>query len=272
MNTVLTVIVDNISDGIFEGEWGLCILAQYGDTKIMLDAGSSDLFAENMKRLGVDIADIDHAVLSHAHYDHANGMPRFFEENSRAKLYLRESAAPNCYAKKFIFKKYIGIPKEMLERYRDRIEFVSGDHRLCEGVYLIPHKTCGLENIGRSELMYQRKGRRYVPDDFSHEQSLVLDTDKGLVILNSCSHGGAVNIINEVARTFPDKHIHALVGGLHLFNKSEEIVRDVANAIDRTGIDYIYTGHCTKNRAYAVMKEVLKDRLFQLKCGLRIEI
>ena len=61
--TKLTVIVDNISSEDLCGEWGLSILVQYNDKKILVDAGSTDLFAENLKKLGFDIADIDYGVL-----------------------------------------------------------------------------------------------------------------------------------------------------------------------------------------------------------------
>ena len=81
--TKLTVIVDNISSEDLCGEWGLSILVQHNDKKILVDAGSTDLFAENLKKLGFDIKDIDYGVLSHAHYDHANGIPRFFKENEK---------------------------------------------------------------------------------------------------------------------------------------------------------------------------------------------
>ncbi|MCR5734157.1 MAG: MBL fold metallo-hydrolase [Lachnospiraceae bacterium] len=276
MKTKLTVIVDNKPDKGLQGEWGLCILCEYGDKKILLDAGASDLFAKNMKMLGLDIKDVDYAVLSHAHYDHANGMPEFFKENDKAKFYLRESTGENCYARKtflkFItFKKYIGIPRHVTGSYPDRIEYVSGDYELCDGAYLIPHKTPDLYKIGERELMFVRTKEGWKPDDFSHEQSLVLDTDKGLVILNSCSHGGAVNIINEVKSTFPDKKIYGLIGGFHLFNKSNDEIKTVAENILDTGIEYVCTGHCTKDRAYGIMKEVLNDRLTQLKAGLEME-
>lgn len=269
--TKLTVIVDNISSEDLCGEWGLSILVEYKEKKILVDAGSTDLFAQNLKKLGFDINDIDYGVLSHAHYDHANGIPRFFKDNSKAKFYFRETTAENCYAKKFIFKKYIGIPRHILTDYADRIEMVSGDYKLFDGAYLIPHKTEGLDAIGKRELMYKRTKKGWKPDDFSHEQSLVLDTDKGLVIINSCSHGGTVNIINEVKRTFPDKHVYALIGGFHLFNKSDEEIRRVSQEIEKTGIDYVCTGHCTKDRAYGIMKEILKDKVDQLKVGLVME-
>ena len=271
LNNKMTVIVDNTPYNGLSGEWGLSILVEHDGKNILVDAGASDLFVENMKALGKNIADVDYGVLSHAHYDHANGIPRFFEENKKAKFYLRETTAENCYAKKFIFKKYIGIPKKMTKNYSDRIEYVSGDYKLCEGAYLIPHKTPGLERIGQREMMYQKTKDGWKPDNFSHEQSLVFETDKGLVIINSCSHGGAVNIINEVKQTFPDKHIYGLIGGFHLFNKSKEEVRNVARNILDTGIDYVCTGHCTKDRAYGIMKEILGDRLQQLHVGLIVE-
>lgn len=116
------------------------------------------------------------------------------------------------------------------------------------------------------------KGHHYVPDDFSHEQSLVVDTPDGLVILNSCSHGGADTIITEVSDTFPGKKILALIGGFHLFNKSEEEVRELAERIKRTGISRVYTGHCTGKRAYAILKETLGDQLWQLSVGMGIEL
>lgn len=271
MNTKLTVIVDNIPFGQAKGEWGLSILVEYGDKKILADAGASDLFADNLKKLGFDVADIDYATLSHAHYDHANGMPKFFQDNKKAKFYLRETTAENCYFKKFFLHKYIGIPKKVMTDYKDRIEIVSGDYQLCEGVYLIPHKTEGLEKIGKREMMYQRTANGWMPDNFSHEQSLILDTDKGLVIINCCSHGGAVNVIREAMETFPDKHVYGLIGGFHLFNKSKKEVQNVAAEIKKTGIDFVCTGHCTKERAYGIMKEKLGDKLVQLRVGLEME-
>lgn len=264
----MTVIVDNKADNGLSGEWGLSILIEKDDVRVLLDTGGSDLFAANMEKLGLNIADVDYAVLSHAHYDHSLGMRKFFESNSKAGFYLRESAAENCYARKLIFKKYIGIPKHITEEFADRIKYVSGDYRLCDGMYLIPHKTPGLEEIGLREKMLVRKGRKWQSDDFSHEQSLVVETPKGLVIFNSCSHGGAVNIINEVKNTFPDKHIYGLVGGLHLFNKTTEEITAVAEGIRDTGIEYVLTGHCTGNRAYCILKEVLGNRLDMLKVGL----
>lgn len=271
MKTKMTVVVDNVSHKAMKGEWGLCILIEYGEKKILLDAGASSLFAENLGKLGFDIKEIDYGVLSHAHYDHANGIPEFFKENEKAKFYFRESTGENCYFKKFFVKKYIGIPRDILTDFKDRIEFVSGDYKLCEGVYLIPHKCGKLDKIGRREMMYCHTDSGWKPDNFSHEQSLVIETDKGLVILNSCSHGGALNIINDVRSTFPDKKIYGYIGGLHLYNKKPKEIITVANEINNAGIEFVCTGHCTERRAYGMMKEILQDKLHQLNVGLEME-
>ena len=109
METKITVIVDNKENLELKGEWGLSIFVEYGGKKILLDAGQTNLFLENMKGLGIDVKDIDFAVLSHAHYDHANGLPIFLKNNDKAKVYLREYAGKGCYKKLYFFYKYTFI-------------------------------------------------------------------------------------------------------------------------------------------------------------------
>ena len=183
-----TVVVDNIGNDELKGEWGLCIYIEYKDKKILLDAGASGLFLENAGKMNIPLKNLDYAVLSHAHYDHANGMREFFQVNDTTKFYLRDGCRENCYVKKWIFRRYIGLPKGILEEYKDRIVLASGDYNIAEGISLIPHKTQGLESIGKNENMYLKEGCRWRPDDFSHEQSLVFDTPNGLVIFKLHLH------------------------------------------------------------------------------------
>lgn len=266
-----TVVVDNIKSADIPGEWGLCIYIEYAGRKILLDTGASDLFVSNAAKLGLSLEDVDMAVLSHAHYDHANGMKAFFEKNSGAPFYLRESAAPDCYFKKRFIRKYIGMPRDIQSEFPERIIPVRGDIEPDRGIWLIPHKTPGLEAVGRREKMYRKRPDGWYPDDFAHEQSLVLDTAEGLVIFNSCSHGGAANIISEVAGFFPGRNVHAIIGGFHLYNKSEGEVRDLGRKIKETGIKYVCTGHCTGESAYGILEQELGDILHQLHTGLVME-
>ena len=158
-----------------------------------------------------------------------------------------------------------------MSEYSDRIKVVSGDEKLLDGVFLIPHKTEGLENIGKRERMFVKTPQGWKPDSFEHEQSLVLDTDKGLVIINSCSHGGAANIINEIQNTFPDRKVYGIIGGFHLFNKTDDEVKEFAKKVKETGIEYICTGHCTKDHAFELLKEELGEKVMQMRVGLSME-
>ena len=155
--------------------------------------------SENAKNLGINLGELEYGVLSHAHYDHADGMPAFFDKNESAKFYLRKGTGENCYGKKNFFQyKYNGIARGTLNTYEDRIEYVEGDYEITKGIYLIPHKTRGLERIAKKVQLYVKENGKMFADDFAHEQSLVFDTPKGLVVFNSCSHGGADNIITEI--------------------------------------------------------------------------
>ena len=269
---IAKVLIDNITKNDLLSEWGLAFHIEYDGHQILLDTGAGSNFVENAKKLGVDLEKIEWGVLSHAHYDHADGMPAFFWENKTASFYLRKGAGENCYGKKDFFRyKYNGICPGTLGNYAERIKYVEGDYELTEGVYLIPHKTVGLEKIAKRVNLYIKDNGKMFPDDFAHEQSLVFDTPEGLVIFNSCSHGGPDNIITEVSATFPEKEICAYVGGLHLYKSSEAEVRALAQRIRETGIQKIITGHCTGEEAFAILKEELGDVIEQMYTGMEIQ-
>lgn len=135
-----TVLADNIGEGPLAGEWGLSIYIEYENKKILLDTGASALFTENAKAMDIPLENIDFGILSHAHYDHANGMEYFFKRNRHAKFYLQKSCAENCYAYEEGHFRYIGIPKDLLTAYQDRLIYADGDAALCDGVYVVAHK------------------------------------------------------------------------------------------------------------------------------------
>lgn len=275
-----TVLVDNIKGCGLNGEWGLCVYIEYEDKVVLLDTGASNLFVKNAEQLGLDLKKVDFGVLSHAHFDHADGMRAFFSTNERAPFYLQKDAKENCYEKFWIFSKYIGIPRGILEDAKGRIRFAEGKYQVCQGVWLLSHTTEDLEAVGKRNHMYLRgdkkedgrSSKKWRPDDFSHEQSLVFETEDGLVIFNSCSHGGADNIINEVKEAFTGEKIKAIIGGFHLYTRKADEVRELARSIKSTGIQQVYTGHCTGDKAFDVLKEELGDMVHQLSCGLVIEL
>lgn len=269
---IAKILIDNIAPEGFIGEWGLSVWIEYNGKNILLDTGTTGVFAENARKLGVDLAKADVGVLSHAHYDHANGMDAFFDANFHAKFYLRAGTKEHCYGKKGWRYHYNGIQKGLIRRHADRISYAQGNFALLPGVWLIPHSMPGLEKIAARSNLYVRRGLRMVPDDFSHEQSLVLETDRGLVIFNSCSHAGPANIIAEVTAAFPGRKIHSLIGGLHLYKLTDDEIRTIAAAIRESGIQQVCTGHCTGDRGYQVLREELGDIVCQIQTGMTIEV
>lgn len=290
-----TILIDNISNREdLVSEWGLAMLIEYNGMNILLDTGASGRFEENADVLGVDLAEVDLAVLSHAHYDHSDGMETFFNINKTAKMYLSPNACENCYHifresniadlettdEEIVYdedgeyKKYDGIAAGWLEKFKDRIIYADkGVDEIADGVYLVPHTTPGLEALGEKVGQYIKVGDEYIPDDYSHEQSLVFKTDDGLVIYNSCSHAGVDNIIHEVETAFPGEKIHCMIGGFHLFMFNEEEVREQAKRMAATGIKHIVTGHCTGMDQYRWLADELSKygvKSQQMECGLVI--
>ena len=266
------ILIDNISDKKYSCEWGLSIHIEHEGKNLLLDTGASGKFRENAKKMGIDLEEVDYGILSHAHYDHADGMDNFFRINSKAPFYLSGNCKENCYGRRWIFGKYIGIEKGVMKKYESRIIAVKEKTQICKNAYVLPRGDGDFSLIGKKAGLYIRENRRWIPDSFSHEQSLVLRTQKGLVVFNSCSHTGVSNILSRVRSAFPNEKITAYIGGLHLYRSDEEEIIALSEEIRESGIEKIYTGHCTGDKAFKILKEKLGDKAVQLKVGLEIEI
>lgn len=269
----VTVLVDNNDGAGLKGEWGLSFYIEYKGTTVLLDAGLSPLFAQNAEKMGIDLNSVDMAVLSHAHDDHANGLDTFLDLNDHAKLYVAEGCGENCYDRPGLLYKYAGIPRGIMTRRADRIVKAGPDTTIGDGIRLLGHSTPGFGKLGEFEKMYLKQGfMKYIPDDFRHEQSLIFELDDGVAVFNSCSHAGADNIINEAMAAYPGKKIVAMIGGFHLFNKDDDYVRDFARRVGETGVEAVYTGHCTGKKAMGILREELGEMVHEFRTGLVFEL
>jgi len=89
----ITALVENTScDPDLGAEHGLSLYIETRRQKILFDMGQTDLFVSNAERLGINLSEVDLAVLSHGHYDHGGGLRRFLEINKRATVYLSRYA------------------------------------------------------------------------------------------------------------------------------------------------------------------------------------
>ena len=268
----ITVLTDNKAKSPLKGEWGLSLYIEHNGDKILLDTGASGLFAKNAQLCGINLEEVNLAFLSHAHYDHSDGFGEFFRINKTAPLYLNKSCKENCYGKRWIFSKYIGIKRGYTDQYKERLIRTEGFTEVKDGVYLLPHGDTDYSIYGKKNGLIQKENGKSCFDSFNHEQSLVIRTEKGLVIFNSCCHAGADNIINEVTDTFSGEKILALIGGFHLYKSGENDVTALSERIRATGIEKIYTGHCTGDKAFNILKARLADTANELFAGMVIEL
>ncbi len=274
----IVTLIENHAETDLQCEHGLSFHIEYEGKTFLLDAGQSDLFLSNAQKMGIDLKKTDYAVLSHAHYDHAGGFEAFSKRNRLAPVYMQKDAVNGCFSRKADGMKDIGIPGRVYESLGERIRYVDGDFEICEGVRLLAHHSLGLEKRGQQMHMYQEVGGKKQFDDFSHEQSLVFELADGLVVFNSCSHGGVDLILEEVQAAYPGKRILAMIGGFHLMGsdgpesmrESEKDVRRLGEKLAQTEVKHFFTGHCTGTKAYPILKEVLGDKLQLLVTGLII--
>lgn len=248
----VTVLMENSAPAGLVAEHGLSFYMEYRGGRYLLDAGECGGVLLNAHKLGVDLAQVDKAALSHGHYDHADGFNAFFAVNSAAPVYARPHITDPEYWEE---KEYIGVNPGMLCRHEGRFHLADGPRELAEGLHLIP-------------------------DQVSHEQSLVAETGEGLVVFNSCCHAGVVKILTQLKEQFPQTPIRAVLGGFHLMGKggvstlgpAPEKVRAIAAALrDELQVGAVYTGHCTGAPAYAILEEELGEKLHPLTTGLVCE-
>ena len=279
----LVVLMENTApegSGL-QAEHGLSLYLEYRGKKLLLDAGQSGAFADNAAALGVELGAVELGVLSHGHYDHADGLARFFACNSHAPVYCRRGAEGEYLARGAGGLRYIGVSPAVWEAGAGRLIPVEGLYPLFPGAWLAP---C----LGRDpaflcqadDLLRRDEAGQVVPDDYRHEQSLVLETDRGLVVLNSCSHNGIVNIVRDVLDQFPGRRVRTVVGGLHMFSRTAEsgmnctpaYIAAVAGALRELGVEEIYTGHCTGAPALALLGERFGPGCRPLTTGLALEL
>ena len=151
----ITVLVENSDGEGLCGEHGLSLYIEYEGRRYLLDTGATGLFTENAAKLGLSLAEVEAVFLSHAHYDHAGGLPRFFAENAHAKVYLQEAAAENCYSEKAGAREYIGIPRGVLREH----ENTSGSQEGFCGSTQIDSVSCREHRValGSAWLMQSRR-------------------------------------------------------------------------------------------------------------------
>lgn len=269
------VLVENTSlSPAYRCEHGLSLYIETRNHKVLFDMGQGNLFLENAERMGVDIEAVDIAILSHGHYDHGGGIETFLKRNARAILYAHADVfQPHCARREDGRIDDIGLDSTIAlnPRIQAPRRVLRIDDELCIFSGVVPHRLFPPAN--RALLM---KTPNYEPDDFRHEQNLIITEDGEDVLFTGCAHNGIVNII-EAARTLQGRTPRSVVGGFHLCLKENATDADAAFAVQVADAllafeAVYYTGHCTGEGGCRLLKERLGDRVFRLSTGLEFKI
>ena len=260
---IWTLMENTTCDAALACEHGLSLYIEADGQRILFDAGQSGAFADNAEKMGIDLSQVDVCILSHGHYDHGGGIKRFLEVNDHAKVYVSRHAFGDYYNGE---EKYIGLDWELLSE--ERIVFVGDQATLGEGLSL---HACGnfpqpyfTDAYG---MQVKRKNQLEV-DDFRHELYLLVREGERRIIVSGCSHRGVMNIKTWFA---PD----VFIGGFHLMklDPEKEATRLKFTAMELLKKETVYyTGHCTGEAQYDVLKAHMGDRLYRLSAGAIYEI
>ena len=250
-------------------EHGLSFYIETKKHKLLVDTGASDAFIENAERLGIDLTKVDTVILSHGHYDHTGGVLAFAKQNPQAKIYMQRKASEEFYNVTATPEKYIGIDKEILNL--PQLVLLDGDCEIDEELYLFANVTGRTLWPQGNQMLKRKVGEEFVQDDFSHEQYLVITADTKRWLVSGCAHNGILNILDHYRNLF-GANPYAVISGFHMRKKTEytnqddSIVQETAERLKQMDTMF-YTGHCTGEHPYELMKEVLKEQLVYVHSG-----
>jgi 7,8-dihydropterin-6-yl-methyl-4-(beta-D-ribofuranosyl)aminobenzene 5'-phosphate synthase len=267
-------LIENISNSEnLYCEHGLSLFVQTDTHKILFDTGASENFIKNAESLGVDLREVDIAVVSHGHFDHGGGLKAFLELNKKASVYISKKAFEKYYAKREDgTMEYIGLDRMLF--LNDRFILTQDYLKIDDGLELFSGvKGNTLNPTGNKVLFMQTDTHLQAElDTFEHEQNLLITQEKKSLLLAGCAHRGIVNIIDHMHRMLGKQDADVVIGGFHLFNLSKknkediDFIRQIADRLKNTKSTF-YTCHCTGTQPYEVLKEAMGKQINYLATG-----
>ena len=216
--TLITVYDNNLYDSRLKTGWGFSCLAKTKDRTILFDTGADSLtLLANMEKLGLKPKEIDFVVLSHIHGDHVDGLWGLLEKNNQLKIF---------------------IPASFPDSFREKIEAYGATYQDVKGAIRLMEKIYSTGELGMAV----------------REQALVIETERGLVVLTGCAHPGVVNLVRK-AKEYVGKEIYLVLGGFHLGSTPDKEIRQIIVELKNLGVKKIAPCHCSGDRARQLFKE-----------------
>ena len=214
---------------------------------------------QNARDLNIDLSDVKDAILTHNHWDHVGGLMPLRREMMKKKGGAVPSACQprNFYSRpspKGEQNEMIGIRKDYETSGGKCIEHAEG-FDIFPGAWLtgpVPRKY--------PERNWSPGGKLQTPsglveDNIPEDQSLVLNTSQGLVVLTGCGHAGIINILTYAKQRFPNQPVYGVVGGLHLFAATDEQLNWTGDKLKDFRVAYLLGAHCTGIEAVYRLRE-----------------
>jgi 7,8-dihydropterin-6-yl-methyl-4-(beta-D-ribofuranosyl)aminobenzene 5'-phosphate synthase len=231
----ITVVCDNnpYKEGLEKG-WGFSCLVGGPEKTILFDTGPGGSLLVNMEKLAIEPQSIDTVVLSHIHPDHTGGLESFLEKNPKVTVYL-----PKSFPERF---------KNNVQMQGARVIGVEQPMEICENVW----------STGQT-------------GKWIKEQSLVIKTDKGLVVISGCSHPGIVKIVN-VAKDLVKDDILLVMGGFHLEWAGKGKIEKVISVFKHLQVRYVGLCHGSGDKARSIFEKYFGRNYIKLGAGKAITV
>jgi 7,8-dihydropterin-6-yl-methyl-4-(beta-D-ribofuranosyl)aminobenzene 5'-phosphate synthase len=261
-------------------EHGYCALVKTttnGRTRTLLfDFGfSEDGAACNAATLGVDMNQVEAAVLSHGHSDHTGGMERLTAliDKREIPLVVHPAVFKSPRYLKYGEDVKIHFPQFTRERAtKAGLRVVeSGDpYPLLDGDVLflgeIPRQTDF--EMGFPVAHYQENGVE-AWDPIEDDTSIVMNLKgKGLIVLSGCAHAGIVNTVLQAVDVTGVSQVHVVMGGFHLSGPLFEAIIDrTTEELQKFNPAYVIPTHCTGRNAIMAMEREMPGQFILNMAG-----
>ena len=279
----LISLIDNTAvDEKLYSENGMSFYLEFGGKNYLIDAGLTGKAAENARRMGLPVQELDSVVITHNHSEHIGGIDSFMKLSPDAAIYLRAGAQTECFRKNGLFKEAVGAGKGFFRKYAKNLVLFNSFSEVAEGFYLASCEVFDEKNINPDRSCFSLDGKKQLPYDMSDESFAVIFPKKrkadGLVIVGGCFHCGVQNILETVKQCWYGIPVLAIVGGFHFMGAnpktlgcSAEYVTAQARALKLSNAEKVYACHCTGFKGFDIMDEILGDKLMYIGGGEEID-
>lgn len=276
MKGKITILCENCVfrnvGAIAEHGWAVFIETDQGN--FLFDTGQGKSIVNNTRYFNKDLSTIKGIIISHHHIDHTGGLLNVLEQIDKVKVYSHPDLFKSSYVIDEGKQRNIGIPfrREILESRGAQFEFNNSFREIVPDLMLsgeVPRLT-EFEKGSKRFLLKTKEG--YVQDLIFDDQTLIVNTEKGLIIILGCSHSGMINIINHIIDKTGQNHIRTIIGGTHLGPASEETKEKTIQALKKFDIEKIGVSHCTGLETSMRLFQEFGDRFFFCNVGSIIDI